>query len=132
MVKMFLDRFSFKRNDLRFRIYNLIILIISLALYMLNIHFLNSFGDFFKFYFDDLFAIIILFSFLNVIYPVKVDNVWIILIITIVAAFFWEYVALFIKPGSIFDYLDVLAYFVSMIIYLILIYLMEGEFNVSI
>ena len=129
---MFLDRFSFKRNDLPFRKYNLIILIVSLALYLLNIFFLSSFGDFFKFYFDDLFAIVILFSFLNIVYPVKMDNFWIILFITVFATFVWEYVALFIKPGSVFDYLDILAYFVSMVIYLILIYVYEGELNVSI
>ncbi len=129
---MFLERFSFKRNDMQFRKYNLIILIASLLLYLINIYILSSFGDFFKFYFDDLLAVIILFSFINVIYPIKVDNFWIILIITIVATFFWEYLALFIKPGSIFDYFDILAYFISMGIYLLLVYLMEGELNVSI
>ncbi len=129
---MFLDRFSFKRNDLRFRKYNLLILIVSLLLYLINIYALSNFGNFFKFYFDDLLAVIILFSFINTIYPIKVDNFWIILIITIVAIFFWEYLALFIKPGSIFDYFDILAYLISMGIYLILIYLVEGELNVSI
>ena len=129
---MILDRFSFKRNDLEFRKYNLLILIAAMALYLLNIHYLSSFGDFFKFYFDDLFAIVILFSFVNVVSFYKFDNLWVILFITIFAAFFWEYVALFIKPGSVFDYLDVLAYFVSMIIYLILLYIIEGELNVSI
>lgn len=129
---MFLERFSFKRNDIQFRKYNLIILIVSLLLYLINIYALSSFGDFFKFYFDDLLAVIILLSFINVIYPIKVDNFWIILIITIVATFFWEYLALFIKQGSIFDYFDILAYFISMGIYLVLVYLMEGELNVSI
>ncbi|MBQ6813860.1 MAG: hypothetical protein IJP12_04390 [Methanobrevibacter sp.] len=129
---MFWDRFSFKRNDMRFRKYNLLILIVSLLLYLINIYFLTSYGDFFKFYFNDLFAVIILFSFLNVIYPVKMDNFWIILVITLIASFVWEYLALFIKPGSVFDYFDILAYFVSMVIYLILIYIIEGELNVSI
>lgn len=129
---MFWDRFSFKRNDMRFRKYNLLILIVSLLLYLINIYFLTSYGDFFKFYFNDLFAVIILFSFLNIIYPVKMDNFWIILVITLIAAFVWEYLALFIKPGSVFDYFDILAYFVSMVIYLILIYIIEGELNVSI
>lgn len=129
---MILDRFSFKRNDVEFRKYNLVILIVSLAFYILNIYFLSSFGDFFKFYFDDLFAIIILLSFVNLIYPFKIDNLWLILFITIFAAFFWEYVALFIKPSSIFDYGDVLAYFASMLIYLAFIYIVEGDLNVSI
>lgn len=129
---MFLERFSFKRNDIQFRKYNLIILIVSLLLYLINIYALSSFGDFFKFYFDDLLAVIILLSFINVIYPIKADNFWIILIITIVATFFWEYLALFIKQSSIFDYFDILAYFISMGIYLVLVYLMEGELNVSI
>ncbi|MBR5503960.1 MAG: hypothetical protein IKV87_05925 [Methanobrevibacter sp.] len=79
-----------------------------------------------------MFAIVILFSFLNIVYPVKMDNFWIILFITLFATFVWEYLALFIKPGSVFDYLDILAYFVSMVIYLILIYVYEGELNVSI
>ncbi len=125
-------RFSFEKNDKNFRIYNLVILIIALSLYLLNNHFLHEINWFFMFYFNDFLAIVVLLSFLNIVYPYKLTNLWLIIIVTILASFVWEYVALFIKPGSIFDFIDIISYFGSMVIYLVLLYLSEGKINTSI
>ena len=125
-------RFSFEKNDKNFRIYNLVILIIALSLYLLNNHFLHEINWFFMFYFNDFLAIVVLLSFLIIVYPYKLTNLWLIIIVTILASFVWEYVALFIKPGSIFDFIDIISYFGSMVIYLVLLYLSEGKINTSI
>ena len=125
-------RFSFEKNDKNFRIYNLVILIIALSLYLLNNHFLHEINWFFMFYFNDFLAIVVLLSFLNIVYPYKLTNLWLIIIVTILASFVWEYVALFIKPGSIFDFIDIISYSGSMVIYLVLLYLSEGKINTSI
>ena len=127
-----LKRFSFEKNNERFRIYNLIILIVGLSLYLLNNHFLHEINWFFMFYFNDFLAIVVLLSFLNLIYPYKLTNVWLIIIVTILASFVWEYVALYIKAGAIFDIIDVICYFGSMVIYIILLYFLEGKINISI
>lgn len=132
LANRILERFSFEKNDGKFRIYNLIILILALSLYLVNNHFLHEANWFFMFYFNDFLAIVVLLSFLNVVYPFKLTNLWLIIIVTILASFVWEYVALFIKPGSIFDFIDIISYFGSMVIYLVLLYLSEGKINTSI
>ena len=86
MIRMFdlenlFKRFSFEKNDNGFRIYNLIILIVGLSLYLLNNHFLHEINWFFMFYFNDFLAIVVLLSFLNVIYPYKLTNVWLIIVV---------------------------------------------------
>ena len=126
-----LRRFSFEKNNKRFRIYNLIILIVGLSLYLLNNYFLHEINWFFMFYFNDFLAIVVLLSFLNLIYPYKLTNVWLIIIVTILASFVWEYVALYIKAGAIFDIIDVICYFGSMVIYIILLYFLQGKINTS-
>ena len=125
-------RFSFEKNDKRFRIYNLIILIVALSLYLLNNHFLHEINWFFMFYFNDFLAIVVLLSFLNIVYPFKLTNLWLIILVTVLASFVWEYVALFIKKGAIFDPMDIICYFGSMVIYLIILYFIEGKINTSI
>lgn len=132
LANLILERFSFEKNDSKFRIYNLIILILALSLYFLNNHFLHEINWFFMFYFNDFLAIVVLLSFLNVVYPYKLTNLWLIIIVTILASFVWEYVALFIKPGSIFDFIDIVCYFGSMVIYLVILYFLEGKINTSI
>ena len=126
-----LKRFSLEKNDNGFRIYNLIILIVGLSLYLLNNHFLHEINWFFMFYFNDFLAIVVLLSFLNLVYPYKLNNVWLIIIVTLLASFVWEYVALFIKAGSIFDFIDVICYFGSMLIYIVLLYFLDGKINTS-
>lgn len=127
---MILNKFQFERNTKDFRIFNLALLIVFLSLYALNKFYLHSFNSFFQFYFSDLLAIVVLFSLLNIIYPIKIKNLWIIILITALAAFFWEYIAIFIKQGAIFDYMDIFAYFISMLIYLLILYFKEGEIDV--
>lgn len=126
------ERFSFEKNNRHFRIINLMILVLALALYLLNNHILHEINWFFMFYFNDFLAIVVLLSFLNVIYPYKLTNIWLIILVTLLASFVWEYVALFIKSGSVFDLMDIFSYFGSMVIYLILLYLIEGKLNASI
>ena len=125
-------RFSFEKNDRSFRAYNIIIFVIALSLYLLNNHFLHEVNWFFMFYFNDFLAIVVLLSFLNIVYPYKLTNLWLIVLVTILASFVWEYVALFIKPGAIFDFVDIICYFGSMVIYLVILYFIEGEINTSI
>ena len=131
LADLILERFSFEKNDNGFRIYNLIILIIALSLYLLNNHLLHEVNWFFMFYFNDFLAIVVLLSFLNAVYPYKLTNLWLIILVTILASFVWEYVALFIKAGAVFDFIDIFCYFGSMIIYLILLYFIEGRINLS-
>ena len=125
------ERFSFEKNNRDFRVYNLIIFIVSLGLYYFNNHFLHDINWFFMFYFNDFLAIVVLLCFLNIVYPYKLTNLWLIIIVTILASFVWEYLALFIKPESIFDIFDIISYFGSMLIYLTLLYLKEGKINTS-
>ena len=126
------ERFSFEKNNRDFRVYNLIIFIVSLGLYYFNNHFLHDINWFFMFYFNDFLAIVVLLSFLNIVYPYKLTNLWLIILVTILASFVWEYLALFIKPGSIFDIFDIISYFGSMLIYLTLLYIKEGKINTSV
>ena len=125
------ERFSFEKNNRDFRVYNLIIFIVSLGLYYFNNHFLHDINWFFMFYFNDFLALVVLLCFLNIVYPYKLTNLWLIIIVTILASFVWEYLALFIKPGSIFDIFDIISYFGSMLIYLTLLYIKEGKINTS-
>lgn len=126
------ERFSIEKNNKHFRIINLVILILALVLYLLNNHIMHEINWFFMFYFNDFLAIVVLLSFLNVIYPYKLTNLWLIILVTLLASFVWEYLALFIKSGSVFDLMDIFSYFGSMVIYLILLYLIEGKLNASI
>ena len=126
------ERFSFEKNNRDFRVYNLLIFIVSLGLYYFNNHFLHDLNWFLMFYFNDFLAIVVLLSFLNIVYPYKLTNLWLIIIVTILASFVWEYLALFIKPGSIFDIFDIISYFGSMLIYLTLLYIKEGKINTSV
>ena len=125
-------RFSFEKNDRSFRVYNIIIFVIALSFYLFNNHFLHEINWFFMFYFNDFLAIVVLLSFLNIVYPYKLTNLWLIVLVTILASFVWEYVALFIKPGAIFDFVDIICYFGSMVIYLVILYFIEGEISTSI
>ena len=125
------ERFSFEKNNRNFRVYNIIIFIVSLGLYYFNNHFLHDLNWFLMFYFNDFLAIVVLLCFLNIVYPYKLTNLWLIIIVTILASFVWEYLALFIKPESIFDIFDIISYFGSMLIYLTLLYLKEGKINTS-
>lgn len=119
---MILDNIYLKKNDLLFRKFNLTIFIIAILLYVLNQYFFKSLNIWiFTFYFNDLLATIILFSLFNTIFIVKLTNFYVLFTITLVAAFIWEYVALFIKIGSVLDFWDIISYLVSFLIYFALI-----------
>jgi hypothetical protein len=117
MIKNFL----IKNQKLTFRGKNLIIFIIAFTLYLINKFILISLNSFFSNYFNDLLATLLLFSFINTISPIYLQKSVIIILITLIAIFFWEYLSLFLKPGSVFDWYDILAYFISMIIYLLIL-----------
>jgi len=117
MIKNFL----IKNQKLTFRGKNLIIFLIAFTLYLINKFILISLNSFFSNYFNDLLATLLLFSFINTISPIYLKKSVIIILITLIAIFFWEYLSLFLKPGSVFDWYDILAYFISMIIYLLIL-----------
>lgn len=128
---MVLKKIKIEKNDLKFRKFNLMIFIISMILFLVNKFIFKSFCSFwfFNFYFNDLLATIVLFSFFNAIFIAKLTNVYVLFFITILAAFFWEYVALFFKSGSIFDYSDVICYLISFLIYVSLIHFYKYKLN---
>ena len=117
MIKNFL----IKNQKLTFRGKNLIIFIIAFTLYLINKFILISLNSFFSNYFNDLLATLLLFSFINTISPIYLQKSVIIILITLIAIFFWEYLSLFLKPGSVFDWYDILAYLISMVIYLLIL-----------
>ena len=126
-----LKKISFERNDKNFRIFNIFIFIISLFLHFLKNLLFKSPNWFFAFYFSDLLASIVLFSFLNALFPVKLTNIYLLLFITAIASFVWEYIALFIKNGAVFDLNDVVCYFISCLIYIVLIKIYSYFLNKS-
>ncbi len=128
ILKIF-DKSYFEENTKDFRIKNLIILIFFLTLYITNKLFLSKNNTFFSFYFNDLLVVVVLFSAMNVICSHKVKRITLLFIFTCIASFFWEYVALFIKYNSVFDFLDILCYFISMTIYIIFLYLIKEDLN---
>jgi hypothetical protein len=117
MIKNFL----IKNQKLTFRGKNLIIFLIAFTLYLINKFILISLNSFFSNYFNDLLATLLLFSFINTISPIYLKKSVIIILITLIAIFFWEYLSLFLKPGSVFDWYDILAYLISMVIYLLIL-----------
>ena len=128
ILKIF-EKSYFEENTKDFRIKNLILLIIFISLYMINKLFLSQSNTFFSFYFNDLLVVVVLFSAMNVVCNYKVKKISLLFILTCIASFFWEYVALFIKPNSVFDFLDIICYFISMIIYIIFLFMIKEELS---
>lgn len=105
---------------------DIIILSICIILYILNqIIFKNINILFFNNYFNDLLAVPLFFSLLNIIsYKLnqeKVKSFKKLFLITILLSFLGEYVSLFLRKGAVFDYMDILFYFLGMLIYYIII-----------
>ena len=104
---------------------DIIILIICLILYVINQLFLKKIGIlFFNNYFNDLLAVPLYFSIINLI-SLQISNKEInslktLFFITIILSFLGEYVAIFLRKGSVTDYWDILCYFIGMLIYYIL------------
>lgn len=111
------------RNYYRFE--NLFIFIFSVALYLLNtiiFSYITNFNlnYFFTSYFNDLLAPLLLFSYINLVLSLinkKIYSLKYLIVIIILCSILWEYVALFFKPSSILDPIDVIFYFLGTLIY---------------
>jgi len=109
-----------------FVIFNLKIIIISIVLAILNnlilkkidLLFLNSF---FNGYFNDLLGAILILAYINLLLSIflnyKIKSLKLLIIITVLIAIVWEYVAIFLKPNGVSDILDVFIYLLGCIIY---------------
>ena len=87
----------------------------------ISIIYLNMF---FNYYFNDIIAPIVYLSYINILtcsfLDKSINSLVIIILIIIVCSFFWEYVALFLKPSSIFDINDIICYFIGGFIFYLL------------
>jgi hypothetical protein len=107
---------------------NYLILIICVLLFDFNkLIFLNisyyHLNYFFSGYFDDLLAPILLFSYMNLVLSFinkKIYSIKYLILIIILCSFVWEYLVIFIKPGSVSDPIDILCYFIGTLIYWII------------
>ena len=104
---------------------DIIILIICLLLYITNQIFLKKIGIlFFNNYFNDLLAVPLYFSIINLISSniskKEIKSFRSLFIITIILSFLGEYLAIFLRTGSVTDYLDIICYFIGMMIYYII------------
>ena len=107
------------------RIENLLILITCVLLYVFNTFIFSKLNDmilkyFFSCYFNDLLAPILLFSYINLILSLinkKIYSLKYLMIIIIPCSLIWEYLAIFLKPTSVSDPMDILFYFYGTFIY---------------
>ena len=104
---------------------DVIILISCVILYFANQYYFKSLGIlFFNDHFNDLIAVPLYFAAINVIlyYTLEkeVNSFKILFLMTIVLSFLGEYVSLYTRKGSVFDYWDVLCYFIGLVVYYII------------
>ena len=107
---------------------NFAILLICVLLYFFNNLFLKLqstiFQEFFIGYFNDLLAPIFVLAYTNILLKKRGYNCICklihILILCILGGIIWEVVAVYIKPTSVFDYFDFVAYMLGGFIYYIL------------
>ena len=104
---------------------DIIILSICTILYITNQLFLKKIGiAFFNNYFNDLLAVPLYFSLINLISQIlsnkEIKSFKALFFITIILSFLGEYLAIYLRKGSVTDYLDILCYFIGLIIYYIL------------
>ena len=104
---------------------DIIILISCTILYFANQYYFKSLGIlFFNDHFNDLIAIPLYFAAINVIlyYTLEkeINSFKILFLMTIVLSFLGEYVSLYTRKGSVFDYLDILCYFIGLVVYYII------------
>lgn len=111
-----------------YRFENFIILIFSIGLYGLNtlifptIH-NHKLSFFFSSYFNDILAPLLLFPYINLLLSLidkKLYSLKYLILIIMTCSFVWEYLALFFKPTSVFDTLDILCYVFGTLIYWII------------
>ena len=94
-------------------------------LYALNQLFFKKIGIlFFNNYFNDLLAVPLYFSIINIISlqlrNKDINSFKTLFIITVILSILGEYVAIFLRKGSVTDYLDIVCYFVGLIVYYII------------
>ena len=117
-------------NNLRkyYRIENFSIFITCIGLYSFNTILFSSINNyklniFFSSYFNDFLAPLLLFSYINLLLSLihkKLHSLKYLILIIIICSFVWEYLALFFKPKSIPDPLDILFYVLGTIMYWII------------
>ena len=117
VFSVFVDNMKLNRD--------IIILIICLLFYLINQVFLKKIGIlFFNNYFNDLLAVPLYFSIINII-SLQISNKEItsfktLFFITIILSFLGEYVAIYLRKGSVTDYWDIICYFIGMLVYYVL------------
>lgn len=104
---------------------DLSILIACLICYIANQTFFKSLGIvFFNNFFNDLLAVPLYFSIMNILGMYlngkEITSFKLLFLLTILLSFLGEYVAIYLRPGSTTDYLDVVCYFIGMLIYYLL------------
>ena len=101
---------------------NIFLLIFILFIYFLNESYLKTTGFwFFTDYLNDLMAVPLFFSIVNIISQIEngreIADLSNLTIITIILSFLGEFVAIYTRPGSTVDIFDICCYFIGMIFY---------------
>jgi hypothetical protein len=109
-----------------FILLNLKIIIVSMTLGIINNLFLKRINlliltNLFNCYFNDLLGAILILAYINLIlfffsYK-KIKSLKIFIGLIFLIGFVWEYLAIFFKPYSVFDYVDFIAYFIGSLVY---------------
>ena len=71
-------------------------------------------------HFNDFLASILILAYINIclsFIDYELRSLHILIAIILIISFVWEYIAIFIKPHSVCDYLDVIAYLIGAIVY---------------
>jgi len=124
IAKNFIKKLKEPNNKL-----NIYLIIITIALAIINILFLKKLElgiltIIFNNHFNDFLGGILILAYINICLSFinKEIKSLIYLIATILLiSFVWEYLAIFIKPHSVFDYLDIFAYIFGSIVYWLII-----------
>ena len=101
---------------------DVIILISCVILYFANQFYFKTLGIlFFNDHFNDLIAVPLYFATINVILYYTLDkeinSFKILFLMTIALSILGEYGSLFTRKGSVFDYWDILCYFIGLVVY---------------
>lgn len=104
---------------------NIYLIIICIVLALVNIIFLKKlelgiFTIFFNNHFNDFLASIIILAFINICLSFighEIRSLKVFIVVILIISFVWEYIAIFIKPYSVFDYLDIITYLLGAVCY---------------
>ncbi len=102
---------------------NILILIICIILFFTNDFIIKKYTDilFFKGYFNDLLAPIVMFTTINIVASIFTNKTIYkfrtMFIMIFISSFFWEYGLFFINKNTTPDIIDILYYHVGMVIY---------------